>query len=81
MACLIVTNHDCTVCYTAGLEKLKNVNRSISKVNDHLFPVELMESLTGRLGLNICYIRILEEALTRVNGGNFGAHTFIMPLP
>ena len=29
--------------YTTGLEKLTNANRSVSSVNDRLFPVELTE--------------------------------------
>ena len=29
--------------YPAGLEKLTNANRSVSSVNDRLFPVELTE--------------------------------------
>ena len=43
---------------TSGLEKLKKANRSISAVNDRLFPVELTEIADCP---NICFIRISDK--------------------
>ena len=36
-------SHEMNILYIAGLEKLTNLNRSVSSVNDRLFPVELTE--------------------------------------
>ena len=62
-----------------GLEKLTNANRSVSSVNDRLFPVKLTE---------IAYLTSMSEymlhsnfgqTLTKVIGRNFGAYIFIFP--
>ena len=39
-----------------GLEKLTNANRSVSSVNDRLFPVELME-IADWESMSECMIR------------------------
>ena len=58
---------------------MTNANRSVSSVNDRLFPVKLTE---------IAYLTSMSEyrlhsnfgqTLTKVIGGNFGAYTFIFP--
>ena len=67
--------------YHAGLEILTNANRSLSTVNDRLFLVELTEIADWKSRSELCYIRILVKTLTRVIGGNFGGHTFIMLFP
>ena len=60
-----------------GLEKLTNANRSVSTGNDRLFPAELMEIAYWRSMLRSNF----GKKMTRVIGGNFGAFTFILPLP
>ena len=62
----------------SGLEKLTNANRSISKVNEWLFLVELTEIADWESRFE--YMLHLnfggKNSLTRVIGGKFGAHTF-----
>ena len=65
----------------AGLEKLTNANRSVSSVNDRLFPVELTEIADWKSVSEYMLHSNFGKALTGVIGGNFGANTFILPLP
>ena len=61
----------------AGLEKLTNANRSVSKENDQLFPVELTE-IAERKSMSEYMLHLNFEkpsSLTRVIGWNFSAHT------
>ena len=67
--------------YTSGLEKLTNANWSISTVTDRLFPVELMEIADWKSMSEYMLHSNFGKTLTRVIGGNFGAYTFILPLP
>ena len=64
----------------AGLEKLTNANRSISTVNDQLFPVELTELADWTSMSEYILQTNFGKTLTRVICGNFGAYTFILPL-
>ena len=64
-----------------GLEKLANANRSVSSVNDRLFPVEFTEMADWPRHVRIYVTFEFRKALTGVIGGNFGANTFILPLP
>ena len=66
---------------TSGLEKLTNANRSISTGNDRLFPVELTEIANWKSMSEYILRSHFGKKLTRVVGGNFGAYTFILPLP
>ena len=66
---------------TPGLEKLTNANRSVSSVNDRLFPVELTEIADWKSMSEYMLHSNFRKALTGVIGGNFGANTFILPLP
>ena len=66
---------------TSGLEKLTNANRSISSVNDRLFPVELKEIADWKSLSEYMLHSNFRKALTGVIGGNLGAYTFILPLP
>ena len=59
--------------YTPGLEKLTNANRSVSSVNDRLFPVELMEIADWKSMSEYMLHLNFGKALTGVIGGNFGA--------
>ena len=56
-----------------GLEKLINANRSVSSVNDRLFPVELTEIADWKSMSEYTLHSNFGKALTRVIGGNFGA--------
>ena len=64
-----------------GLEKLTNANRSVSSVNDHLFPVELTELADLKSMSEYMLYLNFGKALTGVIGGNFGAYTFTLPIP
>ena len=66
---------------TTGLEKLTNANRSVSSVNDRLFPVELTEIADWKSISEYMLHSNFGRALTGVIGGNFCAYTFILPLP
>ena len=66
---------------TAGLEKLTNLNRSVSSVNDRLFPVELTEIADWKSMSEYMLHSKFGKAFSGVIGGNFGAYTFILPLP
>ena len=65
----------------SGLEKLTNANQSISSVNDLLFPVELAEIANWKSMSEYMLHLIFGKTLTKVIGRNFGAYTFILPLP
>ena len=65
---------------TSGLEKLTNANRSVSSVNDRLFPVEVTEIADWKSMSEYTLHSNFGKALTGVIGGNFGAYTFILPL-
>ena len=65
----------------AGLKKLTNANRSVSSVNDRLFPVEFTEMADWKSMSEYMLHSNFGKALTGVIGGNFGAYTFILPLP
>ena len=65
----------------AGLEKLTNANRSVRSVNDRLVPVELTEIADWKYMSEYMLHSNFGKALTGVIGGNFGAKTFILPLP
>ena len=65
----------------SGLEKLTNANRSISTGNDRLFPVELTEIADWKSMSEYMFQSNFGKKMTRVSGGNFGAYTFILPLP
>ena len=65
---------------TARLEKLTNANRSVSSVNDRLFPVELTEIADWTSTSQYMLHSNFGQELTMVIGGNFGAYNFIMPL-
>ena len=65
----------------AGLEKLTNANRSLCSVSDRLFPVELTEIADWKSMSEYMLHSNFGKALTGVIGGNFGAYTFILPLP
>ena len=67
--------------YRAGLEKLTNANRSVCSVSDRLFPVELTEIADWKSMSEYMLHSNFGKALTGVIGGNFGAYTFILPLP
>ena len=64
-----------------GLEKLTNANRSVSSVNDRLFPVELTEIADLKSVSEYMLHSNFGKALIGVIGGKFGANTFILPLP
>ena len=64
-----------------GLEKLTNANWSVSTGNDGLFPVELMEIADWKSMSEYMLHSNFGKILTRDIGGNFGAYTFILPLP
>ena len=64
-----------------GLEKLTNANRSVSSVNDRLFPVELTEIADWKSISEYMFHSNFGKALTGVIGGTFCAYTFILPLP
>ena len=64
----------------SGLEKFTNANRSVSTVNDQLFPVELTEIASWMSMSEYMLHSNFGQTLTRVIGGNFGAYTFILPL-
>ena len=66
---------------TTGLEKLTNANRSVCSVIDRLFPVELTEIADWKSMSEYMLHSNFGKALTGVIGGNFGAYTFILPLP
>ena len=66
---------------TPGLEKLTNANRSVCSVSDRLFPVELTEIADWKSMSEYKLHSNFGKALTGVIGGNFGAYTFILPLP
>ena len=63
-----------------GLEKLTNASRSVSTVNDQLFPVKLMEIADWTSMSEYMLHYNFRQTLTKVIGGNFGAYTFILPL-
>ena len=63
------------------VEKLTNANRSVSSVNDRLLPVELTEIADWKSMSEYMLHSNFGKALTRVIDGNFGAYTFILPLP
>ena len=63
-----------------GLEKLTNLNRSVSSVNDRLFPVELTEIADWKSMSEYMLHSKFGKAFSGVIGGNFGAYTFILPL-
>ena len=63
-----------------GLEKLTNANRSVSTVNDRLFPVELTEKADWASLSGYMLRSNFGQTLTRVIGRNFGAYAFILPL-
>ena len=67
--------------FKSGLEKLTNANRSVSSVNDRLFQVELTEIADLKSMSEYMLHLNFGKALTGVFGGNFGAYTFILPLP
>ena len=69
------------IMYSPGLEKLTNANRSVSTGNDRLFLVELMEIADWKSMSEYMLHSNFRKKLTRVIGGNFGAYTFILPLP
>ena len=84
MGILLVEEKDCIVnCIIiwlrSGLEKLTNANKSVSAVNDRLFPVELMEIADSSISEYMLHSNF-GQTLTRIIGGNFGAYTFILPL-
>ena len=60
---------------------MTNDNRSVSSVNDRLFPVELTEIADWKSMSEYMLHSNFGKALTGVIGGNFGANTFILPLP
>ena len=62
--------------YEAGLEKLTNANRSVSSVNDRLFPVELTEIADSKSMLEYMLHSNFGKAFTGVIGGNFGASLY-----
>ena len=64
-----------------GLEKLTNANQSISTGNGQLFPVELTEIADWECMSEYMLHSNFGQKLTRVFGRNFGAYTFILPLP
>ena len=64
-----------------GLEKLTNANRSVCSVSDRLFPVELTEIADWKSMSEYMLHSNFGKALTGVIGRNFGAYTFILPLP
>ena len=57
------------------VEKLTNANRSVSSVNDRLFPVELTETADWKSMSEYMLHSNFGKALTGVIGGNFGAYT------
>ena len=65
----------------SGLEKLTNLNRSVSSVNDRLFPVELTEIADWKSMSEYMLHSKFGKAFSGVIGGNFGAYTCILPLP
>ena len=65
----------------SGLEKLTNTNRSVCSVSDRLFTVELTEIADWKSMSEYMLHSNFGKALTEVIGGNFGAYTFILPLP
>ena len=67
--------------YTPGLEKLTNLNRSVISVNDQLFPVEVTEIADKKSMSEYILHSIFGKDFSGVIGGNFGAYTFILPLP
>ena len=60
---------------------MTNANRSDSLVNDRLFPVERTEIADRKSMSEYMLHSNFRKALTGVIGGNFGANTFILPLP
>ena len=64
-----------------GLEKLTNLNRSASSVNDRLFPAELTEIADWKSMSEYMLHSKFGKAFSGVIGGNVGAYTFILPLP
>ena len=62
------------------LEKLTNANRSVSTVNDRLFPAELTEIVEWTSMSEYMLHSNFGQSLTLVIGGNFGTYTFILPL-
>ena len=75
---LIVNNYSE---FQAGLEKLTNANRSVSTVNNQLFPVELREIGDWKSMPEYMLHSNFGKTLRRVIGGNFGAYTFKLPFP
>ena len=73
--CVLVNNN------VSGLEKLTNANRSVTSVNDQLFPVELTEIADWKSVSEYMLHSNFGKAFAGVIGGNFGAYTFILPLP
>ena len=64
-----------------GLEKLTNLNRSVSSVNDRLFPVELTEIADWKSVSEYMLHSKFRKAFSGVIGGNLGAYTCLLPLP
>ena len=62
------------ICYIY-IYKLTNADRSVSSVNDPLFPVELTEIADWKSMSE--YMLHFGKALTGVIGGNFGAYLYI----
>ena len=62
-----------------GLEKLINASRSVSTVNDRPFPIELTEIADWTSMSEYRLHSNIGQTLTRVNRGNIGAYTFILP--
>ena len=67
--------------FVPGLEKLTNANRSVCSVSDRLFPEELTEIADWKSMSEYMLHSNFGKALTGVFGGNFGAYTFLLPLP
>ena len=59
---------------------MTKANRSVSSVNDRLFPVEVTEIADWKSMSEYTLHSNFGKALTGVIGGNFGAYTFILPL-
>ena len=53
----------------AGLEKLTNLSRSLSSVNDRVFPVELTEISDWKSMSEQCYIRNSEKPFQGLSAG------------
>ena len=62
------------ICSKSGLEKLINANRSVSIVDDRLFPVELTEIADWKSISEYMFHSNFQKTLTRSSAGNL-VHT------